>query len=92
MKTDEALEEINETHIEAWSRILSKANPSVDNTPLSPYMEAFMLEKRSFAYNGDKIKKILGYQLKHPTFGSNTVEETIDYFKEEGIWPNVQWN
>ncbi|GJJ11992.1 hypothetical protein Clacol_006230 [Clathrus columnatus] len=92
MKTEEALEEINETHIEAWTRILAKANPPLQRTPLNPYMEAYMLEKRSFAYNGAKIKKILNFQLKYPTFGPDTIKGVIDSFKEDGVWPNVQWN
>ncbi|KAF8580694.1 hypothetical protein K439DRAFT_1648132 [Ramaria rubella] len=89
MKTEEVLEEINETHIEAWTRVITKANPPVPNTPLTPYMEAFMLEKRSFAYKGGKIQKVIGYQLRHPKFGVETIRGMIDSFKEEGIWPNV---
>lgn len=89
MKTEEALEEINETHIEAWNRVIAKADPPVPNTPLTPYMEAFMLEKRSFAYKGGKIQKVLGYKLRHPIFGVETIKGVIDSFKEEGIWPNV---
>lgn len=92
MKTEEALEEINEMHIEAWTRILAKANPPIHNTPLNPYMEAYMLEKRSFAYNGEKIKKILGYKLHYPTFGPDTVRGMIASFEADGVWPNVQWN
>lgn len=89
MKIEEALEDINEMHIEAWTQVITKANPPVPNTPLTPYMEAFMLEKRSFAYKGGKIQRVLGYKLRHPTFGVETIKGMIDSFKEEGIWPNV---
>ncbi|KAF8522110.1 NAD-P-binding protein [Hysterangium stoloniferum] len=86
---ENTLEEINETHLEAWNRLIAKAHPPVPNTPLNPYMEAYMLEKRSFAYKGGKIQKILGYELRHPKFGVDTIRGVIDSFKEEGVWPNV---
>jgi len=89
MKPEEALEEINEVHMEAWTKLITEANPPVPNTPLSPYMEPYMLEKRSFAFKGGKLQKTLGYQLKYPTFGVETVTSMIDSFKQEGTWPNV---
>jgi hypothetical protein len=75
--------------MEAWTRLMAKADPPVPNTPLNPYMEAYMLEKRSFAYKGGKFQKVLGYNLRHPKFGVDTIRGVIDSFKEEGIWPNV---
>lgn len=89
MKIEEALEEINETHVEAWTQVITKSNPPVPNTPLSPYMEEFMLEKRSFAFKGGKIQRVLGYKLRHPKFGVETIRGMINSFKEEGIWPNI---
>lgn len=89
MKTEEALEEINEVHMEAWTKVITESKPPVPNTPLSPYMESFMLEKRSFAFKGGKFQKITGYKLKYPTFGIETVSGMIESFKQEGIWPNL---
>lgn len=89
MKLEEALEEINEVHMEAWNRLVAKADPPVPNTPLNPYMEAFMLEKRSLAFKGGKFQRIVGYQLKHPQFNEETVRGMINSFKEDGSWPNV---
>lgn len=89
MKLEEALEEINEVHMEAWNRLVAKAVPAVPNTPLNPYMEAFMLEKRSFAFKGGKFQRIVGYQLKYPQFNEGTVKGMINSFKEDGSWPNV---
>lgn len=89
MKTEEVLEEINELHMEAWNQLIAKADPPVPNTPLTPYMEGFMLEKRSFAFKGGKLQKIIGYELRQPNFGVDTIRGMIESFKEEGIWPNV---
>jgi len=90
MKTEEALEDINEIHMEAWTKVITEADPPVPNTPLSPYMEIYMLEKRSYAFKGGKLQKIIGYNLKHPKFGVDTVNGMIDGFKKEGTWPNVR--
>lgn len=89
LNPEEALEEINEMHMEAWTRLITKAKPPVPNTPLDPYMEPFMLEKRSFAFKGGKLQRVLGFTLRYPKFGVDTINGVIDSFKEEGIWPNV---
>jgi len=89
MKTEEVLEEINETHMESWTRVITTADPPVPNTPLTPYIEAYMLEKRSFAYKGGKFQRVVGYQLQHPKFGQETIKGMIASFKEDGTWPNV---
>ncbi|KIJ37720.1 hypothetical protein M422DRAFT_211199, partial [Sphaerobolus stellatus SS14] len=34
---------INEVHMEAWTKVITESKPPVPNTPLSPYMESFML-------------------------------------------------
>ena len=89
MKTEDVLEEINETHMEAWTTVITHADPPVPNTPLTPYIEAYMLEKRSFAYKGGKLQRVIGYKLQHPKFGQETINSMIASFREDGTWPNV---
>jgi hypothetical protein len=82
------IEDTNETHMEAWTSIITASNPPVPNTPLNPYMDASMFAKPGTAYANDKIKQILNYKLIHPKFTIAEINAVVEAFKEEGAWPN----
>ena len=84
------IEEINDEHVGAWTDMTSKAVPPVNNTPLSAYMDESILSKMVIGFSANKIKNVLGYNLKHPRFDQTTLQELVDKWKEEGNWPNVQ--
>ncbi|KAG8932170.1 hypothetical protein FRC03_005359 [Tulasnella sp. 419] len=90
MDYDSMVEDINEKHMQAWTEIILKANPPVPNTPITAWIDGHMLAKYSVAYTGDKIKRVVGYQLTKPQFNVESVQEIIDLFKAEGTWPNLE--
>lgn len=85
------IEDINEHHVSAWTEMLEKSKPPIHNTPLTAYMDKFMLEKKTVSLDNSKIKQILGYKLLKPEFNHETIKEVVDKWKEEGIWPNLDW-
>jgi len=89
MKFSDIVEDVNEVHMEEWTKIIINANPPVPSTPLTPYAQPYQLEKHGSALDNEKIKKILGYKLKYPTFNEDTVKQSIEIFRQEGIWPNT---
>lgn len=81
------MEEINEHHVGEWTKMLTEANPPITNTPLSAYMDEYLLDKHKLGFNNAKIKEVVQYKLKRPEFGPETIKEIVDKWKAEGIWP-----
>ncbi|KAF6764986.1 hypothetical protein DFP72DRAFT_869721 [Ephemerocybe angulata] len=86
---DHDIEEINEQHVSGWTEMLMKANPPISKTPLTAYMDKYTLEKHVIAFPNNKIKQVIGYQLKHPEFNHAAVKDIVDKWKEEGSWPVI---
>lgn len=85
----EMVEDVNEMHMEAWTKLITTADPPIPNTPLTAYIDPHLLAKFSVAYTGGKIKEVIGYKLLHPRFTKEEVITIIEGFKREGTWPNL---
>jgi len=81
------IEDINEDHVSAWTEMITASNPPVVKTPLSAYMDESILQKMTIALSADKIKNVVGFQLKRPKFEQAHLKEMVDKWKEEGSWP-----
>lgn len=89
-KFETVAEDVNEMHMAEWTNIIGNlADPPVPDTPLSPYAHPFQLEKQGCALDGEKVKRILGYKLAYPQFDVDSVKETIESYRAEGIWPET---
>lgn len=53
-------------------------------------MDVYQLKKHVIAFSAEKLKKVVGYQLKRPEINKETIGETIEKLKEEGSWPNLE--
>ena len=62
----------------------------IPNTPLTAYMDDSVLQKHVIAFNADKIKKVVGYELRHPKLTQEELGVVVERWKEEGSWPNVK--
>jgi hypothetical protein len=82
------LEDIND-HVGPWTEMLEKSKPPIHNTPLTAYMDKFVLEKHVFSLDNSKIKQVTGYKLSKPEFNHENIKEVVEKWKEEGIWPNI---
>ncbi|KIM22374.1 hypothetical protein M408DRAFT_290788 [Serendipita vermifera MAFF 305830] len=90
LRLETVVEDINGVHMEEWTKIIATyANPPVPFTPLSPYALQYQLEKHGCALDGEKLKKVLGYKFLHPYFTEETVRETIESYRVDGIWPQT---
>ncbi|PFH49119.1 hypothetical protein AMATHDRAFT_63842 [Amanita thiersii Skay4041] len=87
---DDAVEEINEHHVSAWTEMLLGSKPPIPNTPLTAYMDKYSLDKHSVAYSNKKLKEIVGYKLKKPHLNHDTIKEVVDKWKAENSWPNAE--
>ncbi|KAN0075363.1 hypothetical protein V8E55_011386 [Tylopilus felleus] len=92
LKLEDLVEEINEHHVGTWTEMLQQSNPPIAHTPLTAYMDKYALSKHKLAYNNGKIKSIVGYKLKRPSFDRETLREVVEKWKEEGTWPQLGGN
>jgi hypothetical protein len=83
------IEDINEHHVGAWTEMLEKSKPPIHHTPLTAYMDKFLLEKKIVSLDKSKIKEIAGYKLLKPELNHENIKEVVSKWKEEGIWPNL---
>ncbi|KAH8829597.1 NAD-P-binding protein [Flagelloscypha sp. PMI_526] len=81
------VEEINESHVGAWTEMITKSNPPVPNTPLTAYMDSRALAKHVLGLDNTKMKNVLNYQIKRPALDESTIRETVEKWKTEGTWP-----
>jgi len=82
-------EKINSVNVDEWNKILANSNPPISSTPLSPAWQPHRLLRQGRALDGKRLKNVVGYTLKYPAFNEDTVRETIEAWRAEGIWPNV---
>jgi hypothetical protein len=87
---DDAVEEINEHHVGAWTEMITNSKPPVPNTPLSAYLDKYGLEKHNVAFSNKKLKDMVGYKLKRPHFNHDTIKEVVKKWKVEGSWPVLE--
>lgn len=69
--------------------MLMNSNPPITKTPLSAYMDEATLQKWTIAYSADKLKNVVGLQLKRRQFDQAALKEMVDKWLEEGSWPNA---
>ncbi|KAF7295281.1 NAD dependent epimerase dehydratase family protein [Mycena indigotica] len=59
LKSD-AVEDINEHHVSAWTEMITTSNPPIPNTPLSAYMDKYALDKHVVAFSNQKLLEVTG--------------------------------
>lgn len=68
--------------------LINSSHP-ITNTPLNPYMDKYTLEKHVVALDNAKIKRIVDYKLLQPEFSPANIQEIVDEWKAEGVWPDA---
>lgn len=76
-------------HFEPWPEMLSKSMPPIINTPFTPTLPEALLSKHHIALDGTKIRQVIGWQPKFPKMTVAVIQDQLDKFKEEGVWPNA---
>ena len=71
-----------------WTEMIQNANPPIPNTQFSSYMDVYNLKKHVVAFSADKIKTVVGYQLKRPQFNHDAIRDMVEKLKAENSWPN----
>lgn len=86
-RLEDSVEDINEEHVGAWTKMITNSNPPVSNTPLSAYLDLYLLNKHQLGYSNKKIQDVTGFKLKVPGITEAAIKELIQKWKDEGSWP-----
>lgn len=78
---------VNDKHLKPWSDLCKAAK--IENTPLTPYLDVELLKNTSLCVNGAKIES-LGFKYDHPEMNGELVQEMIDYFVKQGLFPALK--
>lgn len=68
----DVIDEINDKHMTPWAELCRMDN--IENTPLTPYMDAELLYHKHLNLDNTKLKTF-GYQLRYPMITQEIVEE-----------------
>ncbi|KNZ46405.1 hypothetical protein VP01_72g9 [Puccinia sorghi] len=85
----DVIEDVNEKHCEPWPEMLSKSTPPITNTPFTPNLPAALLSKHHIAFDGSKVKELIGLKLKFPSMTEEVIRDQVRKFIADGIWPNA---
>lgn len=78
------VEEINDKHMGPWAEFCSRDH--IENTPLTPYMDEELLYHKHLNLDNSKLKSS-GYELRVPSLNREKIEEIINDFEIQGIFP-----
>jgi len=79
-------EEVNDKHLKPWSD-LCKAS-GITNSPLTPYLDPELLYNNALSIDGSAFEAT-GFKYDHPTMETKDVQDMIDYYKKQKLFPNV---
>ena len=86
-RLEDTVEDINGEHVGVWTQMTTTSNPPVPNTPLSAYLDLYLLSKHQFGLSNKKIQNITGFEPKVPGITEAAIKELIQKWKDEGTWP-----
>jgi len=86
LKLQDAVDTANENHMSPWLEMLKTAN--INFTPLSPYIDKELLQNIWLNIDGTAIEG-LGFNYTKPKMKQEYLEEEIEYFVNQGIFPKV---
>lgn len=78
-------DDTNDKHLQPWSELCKTG--SINNTPLTPYLDKELLKDNALSVDGTKIEKEMKFVYEKPCITVELVREVINEFIETGIWP-----
>lgn len=79
-----AADEANDKHMDPWAKACRQDD--VQNTPLSPHMDAEVLLNKHLNIDGTKLKN-LGFELKYPNLNAQVLKNIMNEFVEMKVYP-----
>jgi nucleoside-diphosphate-sugar epimerase len=84
LSMESILSDINGENIKVWLDLVNGAK--LEFSPLSPYLDAEVLQTNSYVVNGNAIEAT-GYSYSYPTVQEEALRDQINYAVKEGWFP-----
>jgi len=84
IKMKEVTEEVNDKHLKPWSELCRK--DSINNTPLTPYLDQELLYNNHLSVDGSKIEST-GFKYDVPNMTDDLLRESVNYYIEQKLFP-----
>lgn len=81
-----ATDTVNDRHLRPWSALCN--SHKIESTPLSPYLAPEILYDHSLSVDGSALIAT-GYTLKHPNITVALLQEALDYWTAQHVFPVV---
>ncbi|CAG8547860.1 6186_t:CDS:2 [Ambispora leptoticha] len=82
---DGATDEVNDKHATPWADLTRESG--IKATPLSTYVDKELLYNNALSVDGTKIVEETGFTYEVPEVTVEKLQEIIDDFKLNGLWP-----
>ncbi|GFZ43262.1 hypothetical protein JCM24511_00981 [Saitozyma sp. JCM 24511] len=85
----EMVEDVNEMHVEAWSKMLAGSSPPIASTPITPFLDEHAFRKLAICLDGSKARQQLGFKARFPNVKVGELKEIVKGFQDDGLWPKL---
>jgi nucleoside-diphosphate-sugar epimerase len=82
-----AAEEVNDKHMKPWIALCKRHG--ISHTPLTAYIDPEVIAEKQLSVDGTKITT-LGFKYDHPKLTPQGVQEIIDYFSSQNLFPKLK--
>ncbi|TMW66198.1 hypothetical protein Poli38472_003963 [Pythium oligandrum] len=82
----DVVDEANDKHMEPWSELCQEH--TINNTPLSPYIDKELLQHNHLYVDGSKIEGT-GFTYQYPMLQASELRKVVEEFITQGVFPPV---
>lgn len=82
----DVLDDINDKHVGPWADACQR--DSIENSPLSPYLDEEQLFHKHIHLDNTKLKKT-GFVLQYPVVRREQIEDIINDYVRERVLPSL---
>lgn len=81
-----ATDTVNDRHLRPWSALCQ--SHKIETTPISPFLAPELLYDHSLSVDSSALTAT-GFQLKHPNITTDLLQEALDYWIAQGVFPGL---
>lgn len=86
LNLDSVVDDVNDQVLGPWADLQQDA--SITRTsPLTPFMEKELLKDTDLSMDGERLKKVVGFQYEKPKMTKELLEDVIESYKRMKSWP-----
>ncbi|ETS87240.1 hypothetical protein PFICI_01068 [Pestalotiopsis fici W106-1] len=86
LNLDSVVDDVNDQVLGPWADL--QADAGITRTsPLTPFMEKELLKDTDLSMDGERLKKVVGFQYEKPRMTKELLEDVIESYRKMKSWP-----